>query len=179
MQPAGAADRDRVPGVLLAGRQDAGGVGARRHTHDRAEVAVVARVLEQDRRRVAALDHAGGGEGGPPRDRGHAGVVGIGAELAVDVFGDRRGQLAQPRPHVGRQLVSEPLELGGLAGQHRLDLAVESQRVLERVKPLEDGELAIATGGSVALHEGFAHRPIMTRSRANRRGDRDRRPSLA
>lgn len=144
VQAAGAADRDGIPGVLLAGGQDTGGIGAGRDAHDGAEVSEVAGILEQDDRRVAALDGMLGSEGWATRDRRDARVVCIGPELAVDLVRHGGRQLAQARADIGRQLGCEPLELRRLAGQHGLDLAAEAQRVLERMEALQHGPAVVA-----------------------------------
>ena len=55
MEPRGAADRVGMPGIVLADRQQRRRVGRRRDPHAGAEVAHVARLLEQDDRRLTPV----------------------------------------------------------------------------------------------------------------------------
>ena len=84
---------------------------------------------------------------------------------------DRRDALGQRAGQVRGKLRRQPLQLLRVGGDRLDQLGAEAQRVLERVEALEHGQPAVAAGGSVALHEGVAHRPIKPESAGRRRAD--------
>ena len=57
----------------------------------------------------------------------------------------------------GARSARQPLQLPGVRGNRLDHLGAEAQCVLERVKALQQGQLAVAAGGAVALDEGVAH----------------------
>ena len=61
-----------------------------------------------------------------------------------------RGRPAGERAlEVGRELPRQLLELGGVRGHDLVDLGTEPERVLQRVEPLEHGQVGIAARGSI------------------------------
>ena len=113
--------------------------------------------LDVDRRAAGDRDHPGAG-----RVRGH-----LGQHLGLD----RRDPLRQRAGQVRGQLRRQAIELLAVGGDRLDQLGAEAQRVLERVKPLQHGQLTIAAGGSVTLHEGVAHRLHHSLGSARESGD--------
>ncbi len=83
-------------------------------------------------------------------------------QLGQDPGVHRRHPLGQRAGQVGGQIGREKIELPRLRGDRLVQLGTKAQRVLEGVEALEHRQATIAAGGTVALHEGVAHRPIMT-----------------
>ena len=134
MQPGRAAHGGRVPGIARARGQHARRPGRRGDAHDRADVAEVARILEQ---------HGGTGpergrvERRAPRDRHDARVVRARAEHG-GVHRLHAGEV-----ELGRERGGEPGEPVRVAGRRRAHLGAEAQRVLERVEAVEHDQRRI------------------------------------
>src|SRR5207253_2184270 len=116
VQPRGTAQGFGVPRVLVAGRQDAGRVRGRADADAGADVAQVARVLEQHDRGGSPVGEQRGnvyrrtlGERDDVRWRGQRG------ELRKDLLGDLAGQLEHAPRKLGRELARQALELARVA----------------------------------------------------------------
>ena len=117
MQAGGAAQRVRMPGVVAAGAEHAGGVGGGGDAHAGAEVAEIARVLEQHHRRRARVgEHRGGVDGSALGERDHPGRGCERRELVEDRRVDLARQRGQALGEVGCELARQALELGGGPG---------------------------------------------------------------
>ena len=150
VEPGGAAHGVGVPGVVLADRQQRRRVGRRGDPHAGAEVAHVARLLEQDDRRLARV--------GERRRRGRRACGGRSRRprCAAPAAPARRARRRRPAAdhrreaprQVRRQVGREPLQLGRVDRHRRLHLGPEAQRVLERMEALQHRQLRITPGGA-------------------------------
>jgi hypothetical protein len=154
LQPRCATQRVRRPWVVASRRQNTGRIRCRRHAHARAQVAEIARILEQheglaarsgehchrvDRRALCQRDHAGA-----RRQRG---------ELREHLRADLLRHLAQASCDIRREQIGQPLELGAVAAEHLQHVRAEAQRVLERMKAFEHRQARIAPRAPEARNE--------------------------
>ncbi len=87
-----------------------------------------------------------------------------GASCAKTSGVDGPRQLVHARSELGRELRCETGKLGGVTADDVLQLRSEAQRVLERMKALQHGELGIASGAPEARDERpVLHPPIIAR----------------
>ena len=154
MQPRGTAQSFGVPRVLVARGQHAGRVRSRADADARADVAKVARVLEQH--------DWGGSLVGEQRGNVHRRALGEGddvrrcrqrGELRKHLPGDLADQLEHARRKLGCELARQALELARVAAGDLDQLRAEAHGVLERVKAFEHRERAVAACAAVAGDE--------------------------
>ena len=106
VQPRGAAQRRWIPGVARTRREHARGARGRGDAHDGADVAGMARVLEQHHRRSGrGGEQRAGVQRRAPRDRHDAGVWHTRDEPVERPLGDERRQRVA---HVRRQPLRQP-----------------------------------------------------------------------
>ena len=159
MQAGRAAHGVRMPRVVAGDGQQPRRVGRGGHADAGAEVAEVARVLEQhDRRRPGVGEQARERERRAPRDRHHAGRRGNRSGGGDDLRRHRLDEREHPVEDVRRERAGQRAQRVAVI-RDRLDhVRSEAQRVLERVKALEHDERGIAPGVAEALHAGGLRR---------------------
>ena len=144
-------------------REHGGRPGCGRDPDAGADVAHVARLLEQDDGRQRGVGERGRDvDGGAAGDRRHPGARHQRHQLGQSLRVDRLNPAGELARQVGGEFVRQRLQRGGV-DRDRLDqLGAEAQRVLERVEALDDGQFGIAPRGPEA-HGAFvlcaAHRP--------------------
>ena len=164
--PAAPRSASGCPRVVAAGAQHAGGVGGRGDAHARPHVAEVARVLEQHDAARRARRRARRPRSTRRRcgERDHAGRRRQRRELREHARARPRARARGSRCAWSGASCSarrrEPLDV---AADDLVHVGAEAQRVLERVKPFEHGELRIAPGAAEARDQrAFLHAAIMS-----------------
>ena len=118
VQPGGAAQRVRMPGVMAAGGEHPGDVGGGGDANACAHVAQVARVLEQHHRRRAPVgEHGGGVDAAALGQRHHAGAGRERSELVEHARLDLAGEGVHARAQIGGELGGQAIQLGGGRGR--------------------------------------------------------------